>query len=58
MINIKTASTTLASVVLAFASSPVLAEQGAELLLITAMRGLPPAEMELLRRAYVAIMEG
>ncbi|WP_434761659.1 hypothetical protein [Vibrio fortis] len=30
MINIKTASTTLASVVLAFASSPVLAEQGAE----------------------------
>ena len=35
-----------------------LAEQGAELVLITAMRGLPPAEMELLRRAYVAIMEG
>ena len=35
-----------------------LAEQGASLHLITEMRNLPAAEMELLRRAYVAIMEG
>lgn len=35
-----------------------LAEQGAMLQLITEMRDLPPVEMELLRRAYVAVMEG
>jgi len=35
-----------------------LAEQGASLQLITEMRDLPPAEIELLRRAYVAVMEG
>lgn len=35
-----------------------LAAQGATLHLITEMRALPVAEMELMRRAYVAIMEG
>lgn len=35
-----------------------LARQDATFQLITGMRNLPPAEMELLRRAYVAIMEG
>lgn len=35
-----------------------LQKHGASLHLITEMRSLPPAEMELLRRAYVAIMEG
>lgn len=35
-----------------------LAEKDTSLHLITELRGLPPAEMELLRRAYVAIMEG
>ena len=35
-----------------------LAEHGASLHLITEMRTLPSAEMELLRRAYMAIMEG
>ena len=35
-----------------------LAEQGMSLKLITEMRDLNPTEMELLRRAYVAIMEG
>jgi len=35
-----------------------LAAQGGTLGLITTLRGLPPAEMELLRRAYVVIMEG
>ena len=36
----------------------ILAEQGMSLNLITEMRDLSPTEMELLRRAYVAIMEG
>lgn len=36
----------------------ILAEHNTSLHLITAFRGLPPAEMELLRRAYVAVMEG
>ncbi len=35
-----------------------LMDQGASLHLITEIRDLPPVEMELLRRAYVAIMEG
>ncbi len=35
-----------------------LAQKNTSLHLITEMRGLPPAEMELLRRAYVAVMEG
>ena len=35
-----------------------LAKHGASLHLITEIRSMPAAEMELLRRAYVAIMEG
>jgi len=35
-----------------------LAAKGASLHLITELRGLPPAEMELLQRAYIAIMGG
>lgn len=35
-----------------------LAKQGTNLQLITEMRDLPPAEIELLRRAYVTVMEG
>lgn len=35
-----------------------LAEKGASPHLITELRGLPPAEMELLQRAYIAIMGG
>ena len=35
-----------------------LAAKGASPHLITELRGLPPAEMELLQRAYIAIMGG